>query len=70
MDLVLLAQVATWGIAQWAMALVILIGVVAIAIVAIRAMGVTIPPFIVTILWILLAVIIGVAAIKFLITML
>lgn len=70
MDLAVLAQIGAWGIAQWAIAIIVLAGVVGIVIVVTQQMGVQIPPFIIKVLWILLAVVIGVVAVKFLITML
>lgn len=70
MDLLLLAQIGAWGLAQWAIAIIVLAGIIAIVIVVTKQMGVQIPPFIVHVLWIILAVIIGVVAVKFLLTML
>ena len=48
----------------WALAIVILAGIAGIVIIVVRQTGVTIPPFIVNVLWVLLAVVIGVFAIK------
>ena len=50
--------------------LIIVIGAaVAITFVILRQMGVVVPPFIITIAWILLAVFIGVIALRFLFSM-
>lgn len=68
MGMVLLAQVAAWGLAQWAIAIIIVCAVVAIVFIGVRQMGVTIPPFIINILWILFVALICIAAIKFLLS--
>lgn len=62
-NLILLAQAAT--IAHWAVILIVVCGIIGIALVVIRQAGITIPGFIITILWIILAVVIGIAAIHF-----
>jgi len=53
------------GIISWLILAIVVLGVIAIAWVVIKQLGITIPPFIIAILWIVLAVVIGVAAIKF-----
>lgn len=65
----LLAQISigSLSIAQLAIAIVVIAGIVAIVFVCLRQMGVAVPPFIVTIFWIIVAVVVGVLAIKFLI---
>lgn len=60
---IVVAQAAM--IAHWAIVVILICGIVGIAIVVVRATGVSIPPFIVTILWIILACFIGIVAIKF-----
>lgn len=70
MDLALIGQMAAWGLAQWAIAIIVLAGIIGIVMVVTKQMGVPIPPFIIKILWIILAVIIGVLAVKFLMSML
>ena len=54
------------AIAHWAIIIIIVCGIVGILLVAVRAAGITIPPFIITICWILLAIVVGVVAIQFL----
>lgn len=49
----------------WLIMIVVIIGAIAIAYVVTNAVGIAIPAFIITILWIVLAVVIGVVAIKF-----
>jgi hypothetical protein len=69
MSPLILAQVlAGGGIASWAVWIIIVAAIVAIVVVICRQMGVAIPPFVVTILWIILAAVIGVLAIKFLLS--
>lgn len=58
--------IGTWGIADWAVATLVAGGIVAIVGICLRAMGVSPPPWLVQILWILLIVVVGVAAIIFL----
>lgn len=61
---------STMSVAQWAILIIVVAGIIAIVVAILRQLNVAIPPFIVTILWILLAVIIGVLAIKFLVSVL
>ncbi len=62
----LIAQgLAGWGVVHWALAIIVTIGVIAIVIVFIKQTGVAIPPFIISVLWIVLAVIICCSAILF-----
>lgn len=58
------------GIVGWAIAIVVIAGVVAIVAVILKQMGVAIPPFIITVLWVCVAVVIGVVAIKFIASLL
>lgn len=70
MNSLVLAQIGAWSIAQWAIAIIVICGIVAVVVLVTRQMGVTIPPFFVNILWIVLAVVIGVLAVRFLADML
>lgn len=63
-SLALFAQAAT--VAHWAVVLILICGVIGVLFVVVRATGVAIPPFVITIFWIVLACVIGVAAIHFL----
>lgn len=54
------------AIAHWAIVIIIVCGIVGVLLVVARAAGITIPPFIITICWILLAIVVGVVAIQFL----
>jgi hypothetical protein len=67
LPLALLAQVGALTVAQWAIVIIVIAGIVGIVMVIMRQAGVAIPPFIVTVLWIILAVVVGVVAIKFLV---
>jgi uncharacterized protein (DUF983 family) len=67
----LLAQVARpilpwgWGFAELAIAVIIIAGIVAIAwVILVKAMGITPPPWFVNVLWIVLAVFVGILAIR------
>lgn len=66
----LIAQIAAWSISQWAIAIIVICGIVAVVFLVTRQLGVTIPPFFIQILWIILAVVIGVVAVRFLAGML
>lgn len=67
MNSLLLAQAAFgWNIGQMAIAALIVAGIIGVFLVVARQSGITIPPFVLTILWIVFAVVIGVVAIKFL----
>jgi len=67
----LVAQlVGGYSLIQIAILIIVIAGVIGIVFVVTKQMGVTIPPFIITVLWIVLAVIIGIVAIKFIAGML
>ena len=66
-SLTLFAQAgAALTIGHWLVIAIIVAGIIGIALVVARQAGIAIPPFVVTILWIILAVLVGVVAIKFL----
>lgn len=70
-SLSLLAQSALGStVAHWLVIAIIIAGCIGIAYVVAKAAGIPIPPWVITILWIVLAVVIGVVAIKFLASML
>jgi len=65
----LIAQVGLVGtIGSWLIIAIVIAGIVGIAIVVARQAGIAIPPWIFTILWIILVVVVGVVAIKFLLS--
>ena len=53
-------------VVYYAVAIILIAAVIGVVFVITRQMGVTIPPFIVTICWIVLAAAIGILAIRFL----
>lgn len=59
----------TWTVGNWAMAILVVAGIVAIVGIILRVLKIAIPEWIIMILWVLLAVVIGCAAIKFLMWM-
>ena len=59
-----------FGLIQWIIVAIVLAGIIGIAAVIIRQSGIAIPGFVITIFWIVLAVVVGVVAIKFLASML
>lgn len=61
-----LAVLGSYSLIQIAIAIIVLAGVIGIVLVVVRQSGIVIPAFITTICWIVLAVVIGVVAIKFL----
>jgi hypothetical protein len=70
MSLDLLAQASVAGeLGHYVILAIIVAGIVGIGLVAARAAGLTVPAFVVTIAWILLACVVGVVAIKFLLSM-
>lgn len=60
---------STMTVAQWAILIIITAVIIAIVVAVLKQLNIAIPAFIINILWILLAGIIGILAIKFLITM-
>ncbi len=64
--MILAQALGGYTLVQIALTLVVLAGIIGIVFVIVRQTGVTIPPFIITVIWICIAVVIGVVAIKFL----
>ncbi len=66
----ILAQgAAGFSIVHWIIVIIVIAAVIGIMFVVLRQMGVDIPPFIVTIFWIVVAAVVGIVAIKFLLSM-
>jgi hypothetical protein len=63
------AGVAT-GIASWMIILIVVAGVIGVAIIIARAAGVSVPPYIIQIGWVVIAVCIGIVAIRFIMSLL
>lgn len=55
-----------FGLVQWIIIAIVIAGIIGVAMVVAKQAGIVIPGFIVTIFWIVLAVFVGVIAIKFL----
>lgn len=68
-SLLALAGIATWTVADWAIAIIVIFGIVAVVVIFLKQTGTTIPPFIISVLWVLLAVVVCVAAVKFIASM-
>lgn len=60
---------AGFTIVHWLIIALIVAGCIGIAFVVMRQAGIVVPPFIITIFWIVLAVFVGVIAIKFLVSL-
>ena len=54
-----------FGLVHWGILIIVVAAVIGIVMIFLRQAGVTIPPFIVQVLWIVLAAVICIAAIKF-----
>jgi protein-S-isoprenylcysteine O-methyltransferase Ste14 len=59
----------TWSFGQWIKAAIVIAACIAVLYVILGFMGISIPPFIITIFWILVAAAVGLVAINFLIGM-
>lgn len=67
----LLAQMAGgYSLIQIAIFVIVIAGIIGIVFVVTKQMGIAVPAWIITILWICLAVVIGIVAIRFLASML
>ncbi len=62
-------QMASWGIVEWIIAIIVICGIVGVAWIVLRVIGVSPPAWLIQILWILIAVVVGILAIKFLASM-
>lgn len=69
MNALLLAQLGGYSIVQIAVFCIVVAGIIGVVYVITRQVGVQIPPWIITIFWILLAVVVGVFAVRFLASM-
>jgi hypothetical protein len=68
--MILLAQAfAGFGLVHWGILIIVIAAVVGIVMIFLRQAGVTIPPFIIQVLWVVLAAIVCIAAIKFIASM-
>jgi hypothetical protein len=65
----LLAAYGNWSFGELAIAIIVAIAVVAVVVVFTRAAGVTIPGWLVQILWIVLAAICAILAVRFLLSL-
>ena len=63
-------MIAGLSLVQLAIAIIVIAGIIGIVMVVLRQMNVAVPKFIVNILWIIFAVVIGVVAIKVLVSLL
>lgn len=63
------ASLSSLTIVQWAILIVVVAGIIGIVLVCLRQFGIGIPGFVTQIFWILLCVIVGVLAIRFLASM-
>lgn len=68
--MMLLAQIGAYSLVQWLILAMVIAGIIGVVFVIIRATGVAIPGWIIQVGWIVLAVLIGVVAVKFLASML
>lgn len=65
-----LAQfVVAGGLGYWLILAIVVAGLIAIAVVVLKQLGVSFPPWVIQIFWIVLTVIVGVVALKILISM-
>ncbi len=62
----ILAQIAEYTLIHWVLVAIVIAGVIGIMLVVVRQAGIDIPGWIIQILWIVLAVVVAVVAIKFL----
>lgn len=58
--------IGSGSIAYWVICAIVIAAVIAIGIVVTRQMGISIPPWIVSIFWIIVAAAVGIVAIRFL----
>jgi hypothetical protein len=58
-----------WGIVQIVIAIIVIAAVVGIMYVCLQQFGIQIPPFVVKIFWIVVAAVVGILAIRFLLTL-
>lgn len=65
----LLAQIIGTGILGWIITIIIIAAAIAILVVALKHFGVTIPPFVVTIFWILVVAAVAIIGIRFLMSL-
>ncbi len=62
----ILAQIAEYTLIHWILVCIVVAGIIGIFLVVVRQAGIEVPGWIIQILWIVLAVVVSVIAIKFL----
>ncbi len=62
----ILAQLQEYTLIHWVLVAIVVAGIIGIALVVVRQAGIAIPGWVIQILWIVLAVVVAVVAIKFL----
>ncbi len=65
----ILAQFAGYTVAHWIIMIIILAAVIAVMYVVLGRMGVAIPAWVIQIFWILVVAVVGIMAIKFLLSL-
>lgn len=66
----ILAQLAGYSLLHWIILIMVVAGAVAILYIVLRRLGITIPDWVVSIFWVIVVVIVGVAAVKIIWSML
>ena len=64
-----LAPIGQWSIVEFIIAAIIVIAVIAVLFIYLRAQGVTLPPWIIQIFWVVVAAFVAIIAIRFLMSM-
>ena len=64
-----LAVAGAWSVGQIAVTVIVVAAIIAVVFVITKAMGVPIPPWVVTVFWICLAAFVAIFAIRFLLSM-
>jgi uncharacterized protein (DUF983 family) len=66
-----LAQAGLAGtVGYWAIVLIVIAGIIAVVLVILRAAGIQVPSWLVMVLWIILAVVVGVLAVRLILSLL
>lgn len=68
-DVVVAGPRGGWGIGEIVIAVIVIAAVVGVMYVALQQFGVSIPPFVVKIFWIVIAAIVAILAIRFILTL-
>ncbi len=60
---------SSWGIGEFVIAIIIVAAIIAVLFIALRQFGITIPPWVIQVFWVLVAAVVCILAVRFLLSL-